>query len=473
MPSSSSPAPGNRRSPSFAVTSPADILSYVPHALGFMPARSLVVLTTTGRWLGATLRVDLPRGGTDPIGFAEGVLSFLRGDAAADGTLLIVYGADWPRLGPVPHEALVSALGTVLEAAGLPVRDGWFVSAAGWRNYFCRDDDCCPWPGEPLDAVASSALGAELVFGGSAFDASAPEAVLRAAPAVAAGCTTSEGELRPVEDAQAHFAAACSGRWTSAAQFPATSAVWDAVLLLPHGFETTAHPDVAGFLLASIESRTVRDFLLASACLGSARALDGAAACGLFGSGASGRHAGGIPDGAGEPAGALSPVLPEAHEAGGRDAGPVEAMEEIRTAITAIAAIAATASPPGPRGHPSPGREVDSTALLYADVLAGRFTGTITWHRVDAMAQVLARLAAVSDGESRAAALTMSAWFEYARGRGSRAAVFLEAAELTVPGYRLARLLSELLRRGGLPAWARSRSTAWTADAARTCTGAA
>jgi hypothetical protein len=471
MPSSSSPTPGNRQSPSFAVASPADILSYVPHALGFMPARSLVVLTTTGRRLGATLRVDLPPGGTDPLGFAEGVLSFLLGDADADGTLLIVYGGEeWPRLGPAPHEALVSTLGTVLEAAGLPVRDGWFVSAAGWRNYFCRDDDCCPWPGEPLDAVASSALGAELVFGGSAFDASAPEAVLRGAPAVAAvaaGGTTSERELRAVEDAQAHFAAACSGRWTSAAQFIATSAVWDAVLLLPRGFETAAHPDMAGFLLASIESRTIRDFLLASACLGSTRALDGAAACGLFGSGVSGRDGGGTPGGAEEPTGVLPPVLPEAREAGGRDAGLTEAVEGIR------AALSASVPPAGPRELPPPGREVDDTALLYADVLAGRFTGTIAWHRVDAMAQVLARLAAVSDGESRAAALTMSAWFEYARGRGSRAAVFLEAAELTVPGYRLARLLSELLRRGGLPAWARRRSTAWTADAARTCRGVA
>ncbi|MFJ6003183.1 DUF4192 family protein [Arthrobacter sp. NPDC092385] len=108
------------------------------------------------------------------------------------------------------------------------------------------------------------------------------------------------------------------------------------------------------------------------------------------------------------------------------------------------------------------GRPHEDAALLYADVLAGRYTGDIAWHRVDAMTVILARIAAVSDGESRAAALTMSAWFEYARGRGSRAAVFLAAAEEAVPGYRLARLLHELLRRGGLPAWARRRSTAWT-----------
>ncbi len=461
MSSSSSPEPGSPPSPPFAVTSPADVLSYVPHALGFMPDRSVVVLTITGRRLGATLRVDLPPRGTDPLGFAAGVLSFLRGDTEADGTLLIVYGAEeWARLGPAPHEALVSALDAVLGTAGLPVRDGWFVSAAGWRNYFCRDDDCCPWPGAPLDAVASSALNAELVFSGSAFDASAPEAVRRAAPAVAAGGARTGDEREPVEDAQAHFAASCSGRWTTASQFRATSAVWDAVLLLPHGFEPAAHPEVAGFLLASIESRTVRDFLLAGACLGSARALEGAAACGLLGSGGSARGGGRMPGGTEEPVGGLPPVLPGV---GVRSAGLGEALETVRAALSATAL-------PAPK-QPAPGRAVDATALLYSDVLAGRFTGSIAWHRVDAMAQVLVRLAAVSDGESRAAALTMCAWFEYARGRGSRAAVFLEAAELTVPGYRLARLLSELLLRGGLPAWARRRSTAWTDDAVRKSRG--
>jgi hypothetical protein len=67
---SSSPASGSPQSSSFAVTSPADILSYILHALGFLPDESLVVLTITGRRLGVTLRVDLPIGDRDPLAFA-------------------------------------------------------------------------------------------------------------------------------------------------------------------------------------------------------------------------------------------------------------------------------------------------------------------------------------------------------------------------------------------------------------------
>ncbi|MHA7238982.1 DUF4192 domain-containing protein [Arthrobacter sp. TMS1-12-1] len=467
MSSSTTPSPGTPRSPSFVVGSPADILSYVPHALGFMPDESLVVLTTSGKRLGATLRVDLPDAGADPLGFADGVLSFLQGDPDADGTLVVVYTREhWVERTPAPRSALVLTLETVLGSAGLSVRGGWLVSPGGWRDFFCMEEECCPWPGQPLDTVAHSALNAELIFGGSAFDVSAPDAVLRAAPSVAAR-DASGSAVRAVEGAQAHYAATCAGRWTTPAQFRATAALWDAVLRGAGDFAVEAEPDVAGFLLASVESRAVRDFLLAGACLGSAAALDGAVACGLLDPAAgvdAATRAGHGP--------AVTPwVLPtvltdgplQRAVAAFRMAGVDDGVKAGTDAGTRSGAARAAAEP----------EPCGTEALLYADVLAGRHAGPIAWGRVDAMSVVLARLAAVSDGESRAAALTMSAWFEYARGRGSRAAVFLDAAERAVPGYRLARLLHELLRRGGLPTWARSRATAWTADAAAALQGAA
>lgn len=429
---SPSPEPGPP-SPSISVTSPADILSYIPHALGFAPVESLVVLTTAGKRLGATLRVDLPSRGSDHLAFAEGLLSFLRGDSEADAVLLVVYTAEeWQQPAAPPSNALVLVVEAVLGAAGLPVRGGWLVSDSVWRDYFCTDAQCCPWPGRPLDAVVHSSLNAELIFGGSAFDASAVDAVLRTAPGVAGMRAATGGALRLIEDAQAHYAACCSGRWESPAQFRATSSLWDAVLKNPVAFDEVAEPEVAGFLLASVESRTIRDFLLVSACLGSAAAVEGAASCRVLG-------AGGGPCGHDE---AGVPVLPE-----------VRGDALLRDAATA--ATTATTQRPDP-----------TAAVRYADVLSGRYPGPIAWSRVDRMTSVLARLASVSAGESRAAALTMSGWFEYARGRGSRAAVFLDAAEAAVPGYRLARLLHELLCRGGLPVWALSRSTAWTAGAA-------
>jgi hypothetical protein len=423
-------------SPSISVTSPADVLSYVPHALGFTPVESLVVLTTAGRRLGATLRVDLPPTGSKPLAFAEGVLSFLQGDSEADGVLLAVYTTeDWPPLTAPPRNALVLTIEAVLGAAGLPVRAGWLVSGETWRDYFCRDGECCPWPGQPFDAVVHSPLNAELIFGGSAFDASALDAVLRTAPGVRRRIPMAG--IDAVEDAQALYAARCSQRWILPSQFRVTAALWDSVLEQPGVLDPAEEPEVVGFLLASVESRTVRDFLLVSACLGSSAALGGAIACAVVGDGAA------VSPGPQDEPAVVALVLPEVH-----------GDSRLRSAVARMADTGSV-----PVGELPPARVPD---LVYADVLAGRYTGTIDWSRVDVMTNILARLAAVSAGESRAAVLTMSAWFEYARGRGSRAAVFLDAAQAEVPGYRLARLLHELVRRGGLPAWARNRSTAWT-----------
>ncbi|TKV28196.1 DUF4192 domain-containing protein [Arthrobacter sp. NamB2] len=459
MSSSSSPEQGSPASPTFAVTSPADILSYIPHALGFIPVESLVVLTTDGRRLGATLRVDLPSPEADPLAFAEGVLSFLQGDTAADGVLLVVYTSEgWPQLAPPPRNALVLNVEAVLGAAGLPVRGGWFVSDHAWRDYFCTDDECCPWPGHTLDEVRDSPLNAELIFGGSAFDSSASTAVLRAAPFITGRMESSEVDTQAIEDAQAEYAASCSGRWDSAVQLRATSSFWDAVLERPGELPEGMEPAVAAFLLASLESRTVRDFLLVSACIGSDAALEGAASCGLIGS--------------------VPPVESRAHEGDPVERPVLPAVRRAGALRSAVDAVLAAGAPPVEQ-LVTPSVRVDGegtgrdAAVLYADILAGRYKGQIRWERVDLMTGILARLVAVSSGESRAAALTMSGWFEYARGRGSRAAVLLDAAEAAVPGYRLARLLQELLRRGGLPAWARSRSTAWISSAPRSSSRAA
>ena len=453
MSSPSSPAPGGPASPSFTITSPADILSYIPHALGFMPAESLVVLTTTGTRLGATLRVDLPAQGADPLAFAEGVVSFLRGDPEADGTLVVVYTREeWHRLRPPPHEDLLDDLEMALKLEGFPVRAGWLVSGSGWRDYFCRDERCCPWPGTPLDAVVHSALNAELIFGGSAFDASAPEAVLRAAPAVAPrdGWSANPGA---VEDAQAHFAARCAGRWISPGQFTATSALWDVVLSRPGTFHVQAEPEVAGFLLASIESRTVRDFLLVSACLGSQEALEGIRAEDIL------RN---CPEHAGTASGSAPPLVVPFIVPSMVDARYGGASSTTDT-TTDSATDSMPDTTPGARPAAAHPRPVAPAGLLFTEVLAGLHRGPVDWARVELMTGILLRLVSVagSSGEARAAALTMLGWFEYARGRGSRAAVYFDAAEEALPGYRLARLLTELLNRGGLPEWARQRSTAW------------
>ncbi|MBG6218072.1 hypothetical protein IWX75_002551 [Arthrobacter sp. CAN_A6] len=398
-----------------SITSPADILSYVPHALGFVPFESLVVMTMTGRRVGATLRVDLPKADGNAAAFADGVCSFLSSDDTADGSLMMLYtAAGWERPDDPPYGTVVKALGSALEAAGLHLRDGWLVSPSTWRDYFCADPQCCPWPGHPLEVVADSALNAELIYEGSSFAPSVDAAVHLAAAAAPVPQTTANVAL-----ARAEYAALCEGRWLEAGQFRATVELWEAVIDLPLPLECREKPDVAGFLLASLGSKTIRDFLLVSSCLGLGSAVRGARACALLE----------------ERYPAASPVVPALgslrRNGGVRDTSVWDA----------------------------PSSRAD--ALQLSDLLSGNYEGAIIWSRVDAVHALLTGLSPVSTGEGKAALCSMLAWIEFARGRGSRACVHLAEAEEAAPDYRLARLLSELISRGGMPAWARKRSSAW------------
>ena len=72
------------------ISSPADILGFIPHTLGFAPRESFVFLTLCGNTLGATLRVDAPLFG-DPAGFARSMVGYLAVDEQATSVLLAIY----------------------------------------------------------------------------------------------------------------------------------------------------------------------------------------------------------------------------------------------------------------------------------------------------------------------------------------------------------------------------------------------
>ena len=147
-----------------SATSPADVLAYVPHALGFTPRESFVFLTMNGKRLGATLRIDAPQQG-DPAEFALMVLGYLSHDVDADGVLFIAY-TDQPTIdGIKPFSDYAHALDSMLDAAGTPIRDSWLVNSESWVTYFCEDADCCS--AHPLEEITDSALSARLVYEGS------------------------------------------------------------------------------------------------------------------------------------------------------------------------------------------------------------------------------------------------------------------------------------------------------------------
>lgn len=146
------------------VTSPADILAYIPHVLGFAPRESFVFLTLQGKRLGATLRIDAPQD-TEPALFAQAVQGYLSNDVAADGVLLVVYTDQTTIDGTKPYSQYAAAVEALLDTAGMPVADSWLVSSTEWVTYFCEDADCCS--PRSLEEITDSALSARMVFEGS------------------------------------------------------------------------------------------------------------------------------------------------------------------------------------------------------------------------------------------------------------------------------------------------------------------
>jgi hypothetical protein len=441
--------------PRLSVISAADLLSYIPHSLGFMPEESLVFLTMNGKRLGATLRVDLPAIGDDggqaaDAAYAAAICSYLRSDRAADCVLMIMYTArPWKVPHNPPRRPLVEAIRTALGRSGLEIRDGWLVSAQHWRDYFCADAACCPWPGHSLNDISDSRLSAELVFSGSSY-AQSPQST----PELASRPWDSRPE---VAQALERCRTKVNGRWKQPAQFKAALAVWDAVLVegqrrcgpaaanepgdeepsLGAAAEAGA-PELAAFLLASLTSRTVRDAVLVLAAHGLPAALAGAVAHGLLEADEDGASA----------------VYPEKWNSSGAPAFP-----ELPTA---------GAEPGAPSLFPDTRLEPASeTGTVFRDILSGQYPDPLDWGRVDAAGRLLAGLCGAADGPVVAPVLTMLGWIEWARGRGSRAHVRLAEALRADPGYTLAALLSELVETGVLPAWARVRESAWKEHARR------
>ena len=96
----------------------------------------------------------------------------------------------------------------------------------------------------------------------------------------------------------------------------------------------------------------------------------------------------------------------------------------------------------------------------YGDVLMGVAPAAPDWDRLNALDLALEQLAAAG-GRAAAAAFTGRGWIAWCRGRGSYSAAYLRQALEAEPGYRLAELLLELVRRGTLCGWAARREAAW------------
>ena len=153
---------------------PGALVAAVPHLLGFVPARSLVVVALRRTRVCLTLRIDLAAA-TEP-GVAVQVAAHVRRAAASEVVLVLVGepgpgrgdppGASGATVPALPHRAAVALLRGVCRSRRLGVRDVLWTDRGRWWSYLCRDPACCGAAGTPVDPAAARHLAAELAAEG-------------------------------------------------------------------------------------------------------------------------------------------------------------------------------------------------------------------------------------------------------------------------------------------------------------------
>lgn len=152
------------------VSTPQELLAFIPHALGFHPTDSAVLVSIRaqrGR-LGLVARVDRVDV-TGPHGseLADQLADHVNADGAAQ-VALVVYtdGADAATAEDEDVAHLLAVLASAPEMP--PVLDAWVVGPDWYRCLTCEDQECCPRQGRPRSELDSTEVAAAFVMAGSA-----------------------------------------------------------------------------------------------------------------------------------------------------------------------------------------------------------------------------------------------------------------------------------------------------------------
>ena len=175
------PQASHDRQPDLVVraSSPAALLTLIPHLLGFLPEASLVVIGVAPPRdrIRVTLRYDLPDPPeldliSDLAAHAVGVLRSQRLIAA----VAVGYGP----------ETLVTPAAAELRGqawqAGIDLREFLRVHGGRYWSYTCRSEACCPAAGVPFEPDPQAAQAAALIDAGIPVLASRAAVAARVAP---------------------------------------------------------------------------------------------------------------------------------------------------------------------------------------------------------------------------------------------------------------------------------------------------
>lgn len=239
----------------FSLAGPDEVLAYIPHALGFYPRNSVVLLIMQDSGLAATLRVDLPLDRTeqsDERTWVRQLVDLVHKVPNADAVFVAFYtgqaradAVDWP-----PQHQLLQELVAALVRTGIQVRDGWHVGSERWHSYFCCGDECCPEEGFALPDLALTETHLRMVVAGSA-----PEDHLWDGSGVPAWENRDEVRVQVAKTLEGFSGAAARERLIDGwAQLLAADP-----LVAERKMRTGAA--LCGSLLASLHDKTIRDLL--------------------------------------------------------------------------------------------------------------------------------------------------------------------------------------------------------------------
>lgn len=217
------------------VTSPADLIAYVCHSVGFVPTESVAILAMVGNQLRGCVRFDLP--GVFNFRALEKIAEALRsGDAEIDSSVVVIFAT----------KDDVHLETTIMEAAmtmiGADTKDVLHVTDTQWRSVYEAER-------HPVSEITEGLLNAELILNGSVVANSA-------APQVA-GFTGDQEAAMTELDALAEATRVTVPLNTDAADLVAARMLWQATLRERGTGSNNAQ------MIAYLHNTIIRDWTLA------------------------------------------------------------------------------------------------------------------------------------------------------------------------------------------------------------------
>lgn len=136
------------------VQSPRQLLSALPHLIGFHPENSIVAVAMDDDEILTIVRVDW---NCDPVNLPESLLASLR-QVGKPALVLVAYGSS--------EIALDQLVDLVPQSREFDLLDALWVRARRWSSLMCDDPSCCPEQGNVLTDITPTDL--EFVLAGSA-----------------------------------------------------------------------------------------------------------------------------------------------------------------------------------------------------------------------------------------------------------------------------------------------------------------